>query len=99
MNRGLSPMGRERRGLVASTLLGPLAAGWPVAVRAGAQVEEPLVDSVRSVLSAATAHRAPPKPSFNTIEERLAHLRWLGAMSERLKKRTAEQGTRVEFLE
>jgi len=92
-------MGRERRGLVASTLLGPLAAGWPAAARAGAQVEEPLADSVRSVLSAAIANRAPPKPSFNNIEERLVHLRWLGAMSERLKKRTAEHVTRVEFLE
>ncbi len=99
MNRGLSPQGRERRGLVASTLLGPLAATLPIAVRAGAQVEEPLADSVRSVLSAAIANRAPPKPIFNTIEERLAHLRWLGAMSERLKKRTAEHVTRVEFLE
>ena len=99
MSWGLSPMGRERRGLVASALLGPLAAGWPAAVQAGAQVEEPLADSVRSVLSAAIANQAPPKPSFNTIEERLAHLRWLGAMSERLKKRTAEHVTRVEFLE
>ena len=99
MNRGLSPQGRERRGLVASTLLRPLAATLPIAVRAGAQVEEPLADSVRSVLSAAIANRAPPKPIFNTIEERLAHLRWLGAMSERLKKRTAEHVTRVEFLE
>jgi soluble lytic murein transglycosylase-like protein len=99
MNRGLSPQGRERRGLLASTLLVPLTAAWPIAVRAGAQVEEPLADSVRSVLSAAIANRAPPKPIFNTIEERLAHLRWLGAMSERLKKRTAEHVTRVEFLE
>lgn len=99
MNRGLSPRGRERRGLVASTVLGPLAVGWPMAAQAGAQVEEPLADSVRSVLSAAIANRAPPKPSFANIEERLAHLRWLGAMSERLKKRTAEHVTRVEFLE
>jgi soluble lytic murein transglycosylase-like protein len=30
---------------------------------------------------------------------RLAHLRWLGQMSERLKKRTADHLTRVEFLE
>ena len=99
MSRGLSLRGRERRGLLASTVLAPLAVGWPVAVRAGAQVEEPLADSVRSVLSAAIANRAPPKPSFGNIEERLAHLRWLGAMSERLKKRTAEHVTRVEFLE
>ncbi|MEO7009920.1 MAG: lytic transglycosylase domain-containing protein, partial [Caldimonas sp.] len=52
-----------------------------------------------SVLSAAVADSAPPKPAFGTIEERLVHLRWLGAMSERLKKRTANHMTRVEFLE
>lgn len=99
MKPDLSPFGRERRVLVAATLLGPVALGWPRLVRAGAQVEEPLADSVRSVLSAAIANRAPPKPSFNTIDERLAHLRWLGDMSERLKKRTAEHITRLEFLE
>ena len=99
MNRGLSLRGRERRGLLAWTVSGTLAAGWPRTVWAGAQVEEPLADSVRSVLSAAISNRAPPKPSFFHIEERLAHLRWLGAMSERLKKRTAEHVTRVEFLE
>jgi soluble lytic murein transglycosylase-like protein len=77
----------------------PLGSFWPRPAQAGAQVEEPLADSVRSVLSAAIADRAPPRPSFPTIEDRLAHLRWLGAMSERLKKRTAEHVTRVEFLE
>jgi len=76
-----------------------MVTGWPKAVLAGAQVEEPLADSVRSVLSAAIANLAPPKPGFASIEERLSHLRWLGAMSERLKKRTAEHVTRVEFLE
>ena len=77
----------------------PLASLLPSVARAGAQVEEPLADSVRSVLSAAIADRAPPRPSFANIDDRLAHLRWLGAMSERLKKRTAEHVTRVEFLE
>lgn len=85
--------------MVAAGLLATIGVGCPLPVRAGAQVEEPLADSVRSVLSAAIANQAPPKPAFNTIEERLAHLRWLGAMSERLKKRTAEHVTRVEFLE
>ncbi|HEX7436119.1 MAG TPA: lytic transglycosylase domain-containing protein [Caldimonas sp.] len=99
MKPALSPTGRERRALVAATLLGAVALGWPRLARAGAQVEEPLADSVRSVLSAAIANRAPPRPSFNTIDERLVHLRWLGDMSERLKKRTAEHITRVEFLE
>ena len=42
---------------------------------------------------------APPKPSFDNVEARIAYLRWLGAMSERLKKRKAEHVTRIEFLE
>jgi soluble lytic murein transglycosylase-like protein len=99
MRPGLSRPGRERRALLTASVLSPMVIGWPKAVLAGAQVEEPLADSVRSVLSAAIANRAPPKPGFASIEERLSHLRWLGAMSERLKKRTAEHVTRVEFLE
>ena len=99
MKPEVSPVGRDRRKLLAATLLGPLLAALPAVAQAGAQVEEPLADSVRSVLSAAIANVAPPKPSFSTIEERLNHLRWLGEMSERLKKRTAEHITRVEFLQ
>ncbi len=76
----------------------PLAAALPDA-RAGAQVEEPLADAVRSALSAAVAEAAPPKPTFTDIEQRLAYLRWLGRMSEKLKPRKAEHATRVEFLE
>ena len=99
MRPALSPTGRERRDLLAAALLAPVVLGCPKLAWAGAQVEEPLADSVRSVLSAAIADRAPPKPSFATIEERLVYLRWLGDMSERLKKRTAEHLTRVEFLQ
>jgi len=66
---------------------------------AGAQVEEPLADAVRTALAAAVADGAPPKPRFDQLEERLAYLRWLGAASERLKSRKSEHMTRVEFLE
>jgi soluble lytic murein transglycosylase-like protein len=66
---------------------------------AGAQVEEPLADSVRSALSAAVLDSAPPRPSFSSIDDRLQYLRWLGEMSERLKRRKSEHATRVEFLE
>jgi soluble lytic murein transglycosylase-like protein len=76
----------------------PLAAGWRLAW-AGAQIEEPLADAVRSALSAAVADTAPPRPRFERIEERLAYLKWLGGASERLKKRQTEAHTRVEFLE
>ncbi|MFY7973565.1 MAG: lytic transglycosylase domain-containing protein [Rubrivivax sp.] len=65
---------------------------------AGRQLEEPLADSVRSALSSAIANRAPPTPVFASTDERLAQLRWLGAMSDRLKRRKSDARTRVEFL-
>ncbi len=78
--------------------------GWgllasPGSAWAGRQAEEPLADSVRSALSAAIANSAPPVPEFSDTEQRLAHLRWLGAMSERLKKRKPDFQTRIEFLQ
>jgi soluble lytic murein transglycosylase-like protein len=88
--------GLRRRGLLG--LLGA-AAVWPGLVRAGAQIEEPLIDSVRTALSAAIANRAPPKPIFDDSAQRLAYLRWLGEMSERLQRRKSERQTRLEFLE
>jgi soluble lytic murein transglycosylase-like protein len=66
---------------------------------AGAQIEEPLADAVRSALSAAVSDAAPPRPAFVLLEDRLAYLRWLGTLSERLKSRKTEHRTRVEFLE
>lgn len=69
------------------------------AAQGGAQIEEPMADAVRSALSAAVNDAAPPRPSFQAIDERLAYLRWLGTTSERLKRRKAEHATRVEFLE
>ncbi|MEO8020642.1 lytic transglycosylase domain-containing protein [Polaromonas sp.] len=66
---------------------------------AGAQIEEPLIDSVRTALSSAIANHAPPVPEFRDTESRLAYLRWLGAMSERLKKKKPEWQIRKEFLQ
>ena len=66
---------------------------------AGAQAEEPLADAVRSALAAAVAEEAPPRPRFDKVEDRLSYLRWLGATSEKLKKRKTDSHTRVEFLE
>ena len=84
-----------RRGLFA---LG-LAALLPRPARAGAQVEEPMADAVRSALGMAIANAAPPRPVFDSMDERLKFLRWLGALSERLKRYKDEHLTRVEFLE
>ncbi|MGH6625663.1 MAG: lytic transglycosylase domain-containing protein [Burkholderiaceae bacterium] len=67
--------------------------------RAGAQIEEPLADSVRTALSSAIANQAPPIPEFNNTEARLAYLRWLGAMSERLRRKKPDWQVRKEFLQ
>ena len=73
--------------------------GWQTPVWAGPQAEVALADAVRSALSAAIASAAPPKPLFAQLDNRLAYLRWLGAMSERLKRQKSEAATRIEFLE
>ena len=85
----------KRRALLGAGLVAVL----PFQARAGAQQEEALADSVRLALSAAIANSAPPKPRFEDLEARLTYLRWLGAMSEKLKKRLTEAQTRIEFLE
>lgn len=66
---------------------------------AGGQLEEPLIDSVRTALSSAIANQAPPIPEFQNTENKLAYLRWLGVMSERLKKKIPELQIRQEFLQ
>lgn len=98
------PEGRQRRAMHRRDLLlaitGSLAAGvWPATARAGGQLEEPLADSVRGALSAAIANTAPPVPEFTATDKRLAYLRWLGAMSDRLRRRKPDFQTRVEFLQ
>ena len=67
--------------------------------RAGAQIEEPLIDSVRTALSSAVANQAPPVPEFRDTESRLQYLRWLGTMSDRLVKKKPEWQIRKEFLQ
>jgi soluble lytic murein transglycosylase-like protein len=76
----------------------PLAA-WGIDATAGAQLEEPLADSVRSALSAAIAAAAPPRPGFQRIEDRLAFLRWKGAASDRLRRFKSDAHVREEFLD
>ncbi|MDP3820218.1 MAG: lytic transglycosylase domain-containing protein [Burkholderiales bacterium] len=99
MSPDLSPSGRARRRACAAALLGPCIALLPQRAQAGAQVEEPLANSVRSALAAAINDSAPPKAVFDNIETRLVYLRWLGEMSTRLKKRKTEHVTREDFLE
>jgi soluble lytic murein transglycosylase-like protein len=66
---------------------------------AGGQLEEPLVDSVRTALSSAISNSAPPVPEFFDTESRLKYLRWLGRMSEQLKRQKPDWNVRKEFLQ
>ena len=89
----------SRRGFLRQSVapLGVLAI--PRLAWAGGQIEEPLIDSVRTALSSAVRNAAPPIPEFNDTESRLRYLRWLTTMSERLKKKSADLETRKEFLQ
>ncbi len=68
-------------------------------VQAGNQKEEALADSVRLALTKAVTDSRPPRPSFTAMEDRLNYLKWLGEMSQRLKKKIPDNMTRIEFLE
>jgi soluble lytic murein transglycosylase-like protein len=89
----------DRRGWLRAAPAGLGLLWLPLSARAGRQLEEPLADSVRSALSSAIANSAPPIPEFNDMDRRLAYLRWLGAMSGRLRKRQTEWLERKEFLQ
>ncbi|MFM9900934.1 MAG: lytic transglycosylase domain-containing protein [Polaromonas sp.] len=71
----------------------------PPNAHAGGQLEEPLIDSVRTALSSAIANKAPPIPEFRDTESRLKYLRWLTSMSQRLMKKKPELQIRQEFLQ
>jgi soluble lytic murein transglycosylase-like protein len=89
---------RSRRALLggaAALLVAPHAR----IAHAGAQIEEPLADSVRTALSSAIANSAPPIPEFPDTESRLSYLRWLGDMSPRLSRRKVDWQERKEFLQ
>ncbi len=93
----------SRRQLFSTALSVTVTALLPIEAHAGRQAEEPLADAVRGALSAAILDRAPPKPQFKDIEQRIAYIKWQGEMGERLKKHkakaAAELQTRREFLD
>ena len=83
-----------------SLLLGGISLlAWPLRAPAGAQVEEPLADAVRTALSAAVAEHAPPTPEFASTEARMHYLRWRTAMSEKLQRKKPDWQTRQDFLQ
>ena len=80
------------------------AAGMAVATAlpqawAGAQLEEPLADAVRSALSAAVSDLAPPEPIFTSTDARIEYLRWLTTMSDKLQRRMPDWEVRRDFLQ
>lgn len=89
----------SRRACLQALPAGLGLAALPPLVHAGAQIEEPLADSVRTALSSAVRDAAPPEPFFADTEARLKYLRWLGAMSSRLRRRKTQWLERKEFLQ
>ena len=67
----------------------------PTLAHAGAQVYEPLADSVRQRLSRMVADRAPPTMHFR---EPTDAQRWLSEMDRRLEKRIPDRQQRLELL-
>ena len=67
----------------------------PLPALAGAQIYEPLADSVRATLSAAVSDRAPLTLNFSRPED--AH-RWLFEMSRRLAKIIPDRTVRLQLL-
>ena len=66
---------------------------------AGNQKEEAMADAMRIALSNAIKDARAPRPQFANIDDRIKYLRWLGEMSERLKKKLPDWQVRHEFLE
>ena len=89
----------RRRALLAPALAGPALLMFGGRTHAGAQVEEPLADSVRGALSAAIQAAAPLDPSFRNSDAYFAYLKWLREMSMRMRKRKTDLQERKEFLQ
>jgi soluble lytic murein transglycosylase-like protein len=90
---------RQCLGAALGGAAGAVSLGLPLPALAGAQIEEPLIDSVRSALSAAIHNSAPPVPEFADTQARMAYLRWRVTMGERLQKRIPTLIARTDFLQ
>jgi soluble lytic murein transglycosylase-like protein len=82
-----------RAGALATALAAVLAA--PVAALAGAQIYEPLAESLRGRMSAAIADKSVPELLFR---DRADGHRWIFEMSRRLEQRIADRKQRLELL-
>ncbi|MBI2313298.1 MAG: lytic transglycosylase domain-containing protein [Betaproteobacteria bacterium] len=85
---------RARCGPVRALLAAALLA-WSPVLLAGAQVYEPLADSVQAALSRAISDKPPGRSSFPDSGEAA---QWLNAMARRLEKKIPDRATRLDFL-
>lgn len=88
----------SRRSCLGAVLAAP-GLGLATRAHAAGQVEEPLADSVRTALSSAIAHAAPPEPVFRSAAAEAAYRRWHASMSERLQQKKKAEQIRQEFLQ
>ena len=96
------------RSLSRRTVLAQALRAWPAVwalpllspqrAHAGRQVEEPLIDSVRSALSSAIHQSAPPVPAFAQDSTRQQYERWLDTAAQRLRAHKADALEHKEFL-
>jgi len=93
-----APSPSRRQWLLRTAAL-PAALALPDWATAGAQIEEPLADSVRTALSSAIHNTAPPVPEFDDFASRLIYLRWLGAMGDRIWRKVPDRQTRFDLLQ
>jgi soluble lytic murein transglycosylase-like protein len=75
--------------------LAALLAGLPLAALGGAQIYEPLADSVRVRLSRMVSDKAPASMHFRSASDAQ---RWLAEMDQRLKRRMPDRQQRLELL-
>ncbi|TFW09493.1 lytic transglycosylase domain-containing protein [Oxalobacteraceae bacterium OM1] len=94
-----TPGGLNVRGCTLRRLVLIAALFAAASAQGGNQKEEALADSVRVALSRAITDARPPKPQFTRIEDRIRYLKWLGEMSERLKRRLPDREGRLELLQ
>lgn len=103
IQRMLDTGGLNRRLVLCQALAAGMGLfGLPQRSWAGAQREEPLIDSVRNALSAAIHSSEPPEPVFADTEARMRYLRWKLDMNQRLASRRSDLKTlreRDEFLQ
>ena len=97
--------GSTRRACLRGVLAAPALVSLPGLLlgtgvaHAGSQVEEPLIDSVRSALSAAVRNAAPPVPEFAHTQAQTQYQSWLQGTRGRLKGRRPEVDDWQDFLQ